>query len=422
MDINQQLQPIVASLIENLQISLEESVRNTVTQEIVNRVASAELSEIIDEIVKEQLSSRLLKYNVEATTQTQLDLLVKKITAQIETGLAAAANKQIADDINKKLAQFDLNVVISSLVEKKLGTLITSGSFPKGSIDHTSINFKDFKISGNKIKGGIIENFGSTGIEDRATDVRLTLFDHAAVFERPVFTPEVQVKGSLTVDGELILKGSIDPTQPAFLTLVAHAKDQVKQEINEELFQGFSNTIHKNLVEHGIDLDRITQGGKEIVKGNQIGYHITDSNLQRLGIVKDFQTTGESLLSQTLYVTNKRVGVNTIDPSSALAIWDEEVEIITAKRKQDTGYIGTTRHQRMILGSNNKENISLNTDGSVEIEQLSIGNIPMSSASVTPNYEGITGAIVWNESPSLGGAVGWVCLGGTRWAKFGKIE
>jgi leucyl aminopeptidase (aminopeptidase T) len=76
----------------------------------------------------------------------------------------------------------------------------------------------------------------------------------------------------------------------------------------------------------------------------------------------------------------------------------------------------------VILGSNNKENITLNTDGTVEVEQISIGNIPMTSAAVTPNYEGITGQIVWNESPSLGGCVGWICLGATRWAKFGKIE
>lgn len=422
MDINQQLQPIVASLIDNLKLSIEEEVRNTVTQEIIDRIASTELSDIINTIVSEQLSNRLLKYNVEATTKTQLDKLVSTLTSQIESGMVAAANKQISDDISRKLAQFDINSIIDNLVEKKLGALVNTGHFASASIHHTSINFKDFKISGSQVKGGIIENFGSTGIEDRAKDVRLTLFDHKAVFERPVLVPELEIKGPLSVEGNLILKGSIDTDQPAFDTIVSHAKDRVKQELNEDLFQGFSKTIHKNLVEQGIDLDRITQGGRDVVKGNQIGYHITDSNLQRVGLVKDLQTVGETLLSETLYVTDRRTGINTIDPSAALAVWDEEVELVVSKRKQDTGFIGTTRYQRLVLGSNNKENISLNTDGSVEVEQISIGNVPMTSASVTPNYEGITGQIVWNESPTLGGCAGWICLGSTRWAKFGQIE
>ena len=40
---------------------------------------------------------------------------------------------------------------------------------------------------------------------------------------------------------------------------------------------------------------------------------------------------------------------------------------------------------------------------------------------MTP-YNAITGTIVWNENPAQGGPVGWICLGGTRWAKFGIIE
>jgi hypothetical protein len=362
MDIKDQIQPVVASLLENLKVSMEQEFRDKITQEIIEKVAATELVDIINSIVREQI------------------------------------------------------------IERQLENLINLKHFPPSSVPYSTINFKGFTLSGNNIKGGIVENFGSTGIEDRATSVKLTLLDHASVFENTVFAPKLEIKGDLTVDGVVTLKGDIATDSPAFNTLVAHSTLKVKQELNEELFQGFSNTIHKNLLEQGVDLDRITQGGREVIKGPQLGYHITDSNLQRLGVVVDLQTKGENLLSDTLYVTGRRVGINTIDPSAPLAVWDEEVELIVAKRKQDTGYIGTSRYQRVVLGSNNKENITLNTDGSVEIEELSIGNIPMTSAAVTPNYEGRTGQIVWNESPSAGGTVGWVCLGATRWAKFGKIE
>lgn len=422
MDIKDQIQPIVASLVENLQVSIEQEVRDSISQEIVNRVASAELSQIIDQVITDQLSVRLKKYNIEATTETKLASIVNQLTQQIEKSLATAANKQITEDINRKLAQLDITSAIANLVEKKLGDTIAVGNFPPNSIPHTSVNFRECKFSGSQIRGGIIENFGSTGIEDRATKVNLTLLDHASVFENTVFAPKLEVKGDLTVDGLVTLKGDIATDSPAFDTLVAHSTVKVKEQLNEELFRGFSNTIHKNLLEQGVDLDRITQGGKEVIKGPQLGYHIVDSNLQRVGVLRDLQTTGENLLCNTLYVTEGRAGVNTMDPSATFVVWDEEVEMIVAKRKQDTGYIGTSRYQRIILGSNNKENITLNTDGSVEIEELSIGNIPMTSAAVTPNYEGRTGQIVWNESPSAGGAVGWVCLGATQWAKFGIIE
>ena len=79
-------------------------------------------------------------------------------------------------------------------------------------------------------------------------------------------------------------------------------------------------------------------------------------------------------------------------------------------------------YQRLVLGANNKDNLILDTDGSVEIENLRVGNTPMSSATAIPDYNAITGTIVWNENPGIGGAVGWICLGDARWAKFGKIE
>ena len=66
--------------------------------------------------------------------------------------------------------------------------------------------------------------------------------------------------------------------------------------------------------------------------------------------------------------------------------------------------------------------MSIESDGSVEVENLRVGNVPMSSATAIPNYQDITGTIVWNENPGNGSAVGWICLGGTKWAKFGMIE
>ena len=422
MDINQQLQPIVASLVDSIKVSIEDGLKSKINDEIVNKLASQEFNDLVNTLVTQYVDHKIPQYNIDGLAQAHIERVVKDLTDQLNKSLVVTANNQISTEISKQVAQIDLKATVSTVIESKLAGLVTSGAFPTASIPHGVINFAGFTLTGDYVKGGIIENFGSTGIEDRASFVQMTLLDHGVAFETALFAPTATIKGALTVDGDLIVKGDIPTDTPVFGKLVAYTSERVRENLNDELFNGFSNKVHDKIRESGIDLDRLTQGGREILKGNQLGLHITDSNLQRLGIVKDLQTSGESLLSQTLYTTNGRVGVNTMDPSTTFVVWDEEVEMVVTKRQQDTGYIGTARNQSLVLGSANKENITLKSDGSTHIQQLIVGRVGMSSAAGTPNSTGSLGQIYWNETPSAGQYIGWVCLGGTRWAGFGKIE
>lgn len=340
----------------------------------------------------------------------------------VVAGLLGNLNATIEQELKKQLATIDLNLIVNEIVKSKIADIIRLHSFPEKSIAHTAINFQGFSLSGDNIDSGIIQNFGSTGIEDRASFVQMTLMDHAVAFEGPIFAPTAEIKGDLTISGALKLNGTILETSPGFTQLVDTISGAVVDKLDANLFTGFSDIVFAKMQETGIDLNRITQDGKEVVKGQQLGYHIVDSNLQRVGVVKDLQTSGENLLSETLYVTQRRVGVNTMEPSSALAVWDEEVELVVAKRRQDTGYIGTARKQDLILGSNNKENIVLDAEGNTHIEHLVIGRVAMTSSATIPNYAGELAQIVYNESPGPGSPIGWVCVGGSRWAKFGMIE
>ena len=123
-----------------------------------------------------------------------------------------------------------------------------------------------------------------------------------------------------------------------------------------------------------------------------------------------------------MYISNRRVGVNTIDPGHALSVWDQEVEIVTGKRSQDVGMIGTVRNQDLLITSNNKNNLICKPDGSVHINTLQVGSVTMTSSNSIPSDDRPMGTIVWNQSPGLGNPIGWVSLGGARWAKFGIIE
>ena len=420
MDINQQLQPIVTSLLDSLKGSMEAELRNKISDEVVKTIADTEVTVIVERIITQRLNERVAEFNIETKTRQQLEQTLTQITNQLSTSLAKSANEQITAEIARRVAVMDIGPIIQGIVENKINNLVQTGAFGKESIDHSSINFKGFKFSGDVVKGGIVENFGSTGIDDRSTQVQMTLMDQAVAFEKAVWTPSAIIKGKLTVEGDLVVLGDIDSNSPAANTLANMAVEKIKADT--ELLELHSDAMLASIGEKGIDLKRITQDGREIVNGNQLGYQITDSNLQRVGMLRDLQTQGEALLSDTLYVTGKRVGINTIEPSAVFVVWDEEVELVVTKHSSDTGYIGMPRFQRLVLGANNKDNLILDTDGSVEIENLRVGNTPMSSATAIPDYNAITGTIVWNENPAQGGPVGWICLGATRWAKFGIIE
>jgi hypothetical protein len=422
MDINSSLQPIIASMVNDLKANMQKELKDQVSAEVVKTLATTELTSIITGLITNQIQARVDKFDFNRVSELELQKIVQTLTNQINRTLTDSANAQISNYVRQKLVQVDLHDSIQSVIRTSLGDTLTAGSFPESSIPHTSIDFKGFKTSGDSIVGGIIGNFGSTGIEDRTSRVALTLMDQASAFEGPIWAPSALIKGNVTIDGTLIVNGDVDTNTPIFLKLVDQTSDAVRANLNTELFAGFSDIVFDKIRTEGLDLDKITQNGKEVVSGNRLGYHIVDTNIQRVGVLNDLQTSGENLFVDTLYVTQHRVGVNTTEPTWALTIWDEEVEIAVSKKSQDTAYINTPRNQTLILGSNNRQNLVLNPDGSVDVDNLRVGNVPMSSATAIPNYNAITGTIVWNESPGPGGAVGWVCLGGTRWAKFGMIE
>ena len=422
MDINQQLQPIVAGLIDGLKASIEQELQAKITDEVIKKIAATELDAVVDTLVKQQIGTRLDKFNFADTSREQLTAQIAKITADVNKTVVDKANAQIVQEIKRQLNAININLIVNEIVKTSLASIIKIQDFPSQSIAHSAVNFQGLKLTGDSIAGGIIEQFGSTGIEDRASFVQMTLMDHAVAFEGPLFAPSAKITGDLVVDGALTLNGTVTETSAGFTQLVAATSVAVTASLNDTLFTGYSNIIQEQLRTTGIDLDRITQGGKEIVKGAQLGYQIVDSNLQRVGVLRDLQTSGENFLSETLYVTQRRVGVNTMDPSAVFAVWDEEVELIVAKRKTDVAYLATPRKQQLILGSNGKENIILDTDGSAHIENLVVGRVAMSSSTTVPNYVGTMAQIVYNELPAPGSPIGWVCIGGSRWAKFGIIE
>ena len=160
-------------------------------------------------------------------------------------------------------------VSIDQLFETEFKNKLASHDFyfPESSIPAHAINFTDFTISGNHIQGGIITNFGSTGIDDKASICQLSIFDETTVVENNLLTNNLTVKGHTVIEGDLTVKGTLPEDSPLFVSVVNAASEQARRKIDASVFQGFANLVFDQIKTNGIDLSGLKFNGQDIING-----------------------------------------------------------------------------------------------------------------------------------------------------------
>lgn len=419
MDINEQLAKIVEGLIADITANVTSQIDSVINNAIQHRIANYDFTQQITEAATLAFDKKVSEYTIDSKK------LENKIVNKINDTITLAQNKttELVDQtIQTRLATSDFQKSITDSLVIILNDRITNLNFPPKSIDGSSINLANLEISGDNVSGGIIKNFSSVGIDDRATQVAVTILDDITVVENNLLTKDLTVQGSMIINGNFTVNGTVPEDSHFFRNIIAGATKSTLDSLNDNIFNNYNNVIFTKIKEDGLDLNKITIDGKEILKSDSLGQSVVKSNLQRVGELKELQVQGESFLGTTLYVNQKRVGINTIEPSSALSIWDDEIEIIAKKKSNNIGLFGTSRNQKFILSSNNKDNVVLNDDGSVQIDHLKIGVMQFSTSNSPPNFVSERCHVVWNSNPNPGGPLGWICLGGSNWANFGIID
>jgi hypothetical protein len=413
MDISKQLDSIVAGLVEDIQQRVSGQITNTVIAELKRQLENYDFNTVISKLASDKLNEKIAGLEIDTDLiQTRVQTASNALIDDIEKKSKQIIDSTIAENVSK--------VNFSEQMSARMGTILNNKikeiHFPDDSIPVKSIKVADLAITGDQVSGGIIKNFGSTGIDDKSTSCVVTIMDSAVVVENNLVTMD------LTVEGNLEVKGRVSETSEFYKQLTTAVTGSVQAGLDTELFSGFSDTIFNKIATEGLDLNRITVNKNEVIAGNRIGYSITESNLQKLGLLKELQVAGESQFAETLYVGNKRAGINTIEPSAALAVWDEDIEITVSKDRDGQGRIGTPRNQSLVLGSNRNNNMVLGTDGSVQIDDLRVGPMRFGSSDKPPSFASTKGHVVFNSNPNVGGPLGWVCLGAANWANFGIID
>lgn len=413
--VNQIVQNIVAQITTQVQAQATE----TINQKIDEVIGALDYTQILSGILAQKLDQRLSQLPIDSTSiQDALNLKVSSLADNLSNNIQAQSLKTINETISAYVNKIDFNTTFQTTLLAAIQN--QKVSFPASSIDHTSVDYTGFTLSGNNIKAGIIENFGSTGIDDKATACQLTILDDVTVVENNLLTKDLTVKGTTTIEGDLNVTGTLPETSPLFISVVKAATNNVCT--SAEVFNSFANKVVGQITANGIDLSQVTIQGKVAIDGNSLGGFVVNSNLQKVGELKELVVQGEAYLGQTLYTNSQRVGINTIEPSQALSIWDQEIELGMGKQATNTAIFGTPRSHTLILSSNGKNNLTLTPDGAVSLNQINLGTISITSSSAPPSTNQPRGTIVFNASPSLGGPLGWVSLGDAKWANFGIID
>lgn len=418
MDYNQAFAGLVESLSAQILESVTAKVDSDIKALIDKRITESKIDEKVNKAAHTAAVMAVKQYEPDLS---KIDAQLTESTSAIVRNITTTAEKLVKSAISDKISAMDFEGVATKSFENIVTKKLTDFDFPPGSIQLSAISYNT-KMSGDNVTGGIITNFASTGIDDKSSSVQLTVLDSHTVIENELFTKDLTIKNTTTLDGDIYLNGNVVTTSPGYATLVSNASKNVINNLNDEFFTNYSNIIFESIKDKGIDLNKVTLNGVEIFKNGGLATGITTSNLKKVGVLDDLQVKGESLVANTLFVTNRRIGINTLEPHSALTMWDEEIEISMGKKQNGIGQIGSTRNQSIALTTNSKNNILLNPDGSVTIAQLNLGPMSLSSSATPPNYNATKGSVVFNANPSLGGPLGWVSLGDARWANFGIIE
>lgn len=300
--------------------------------------------------------------------------------------------------------------VDSSLVEENFEERINQSV--KQKLIGSNIQWGNFKLSGDLVRGGTIKSFSSTGIVDQAHDIEFVVKDNEVYVENKLISREINVVEDVKINGNLTVEGNISGNTK----FVSEIKEQIKEDLSDHIEQTFKNL--------NLPLDStLCIDGKSIISATELGPSITKSNIRSLGLVKELEVSGEASLAETLLVTTTgRVGINTIEPDSVLTVWDDEIKINIKKISKKHGYIGVANNQSLNLGIDDNIKLKIHDKGISIDGTLKLKERTLTYSNSLPNHQDVIGSICFNSMPKQGKPIGWVCLGNYQWAEFGTIK
>jgi hypothetical protein len=244
------------------------------------------------------------------------------------------------------------------------------------------------------------------GIDDQADRTELTVMNGAVVAENQLVATDLRAID--TIQAPTIIADTIQtdwkPLRNEVLAMVEHG-------LKDEIIHGVIETAKA-----GIDFENVTIQGTPLINGDTLSSRIKKTNISTVGTLNQLHVAGEALVHNTAYIGNKRVGINTQEPSMSLDVWDEEVQVSIGKKSERTAFVGSNRLQNLKIGVNGKGNITITDKNVVIIENLQVDKNRISWGTNVPGTSAGKGDIVFNTNVGPANPVfAWMCVGGHNW-------
>jgi hypothetical protein len=341
----------------------------------------------------------------------------------------------------------------------------------KSEIDYKELSrkFPVKSLTGDHIVGGKIQNFSSSGIEDRATKNQIVISDDGThitaltVDKIENLTVSEKLKTKILEADEIRADIKFEKNSPIIFSgdtlegkgLIWSGSGHNKQFV-------FASNPDRFFVSENLEFAK----GKSIVVNNiklidekELGPTVIKSNLQEVGRLKGLIVDGSLLIDQYIVYSQdtNRLGLGIEEPNSALSIAEDGIEVVIGTKDSVKGYVGTYASNNFDIVTDNTTRMTVSAGGNITLGNPKIAPVQVSvhgklaikvstpdpevdlhvngdvkfgnrlqrvdrSYPTSGSYN--AGDIVWNSEPKINSYVGWVCVQAGSpgiWEPFGKI-
>lgn len=200
--------------------------------------------------------------------------------------------------------------------------------------------------------------------------------------------------------------------------------------------------------------------GALVLSEDSLGSGVTKSNLREVGRLQGLIVDGSLNINQYLFYNGSidRLGLGTDSPNAAFSVAEMGVEVMLGTSEENHGIVGTFASADLDIVTDNTPRISIKSNGDIDLGsskrnpvqvrvngKLSVGvanpdpavdlhvagsvrfggHIHMYADAPPSGGNYTTGDIVWNNSPKIGGSIGWICTRAGApgyWTPFGEIK